>query len=307
MPRQNSKTCIDCGARVYGKSERCRPCKTAYARKTIGKPNPSGLCLCGCGQPAPIARKTDRSQGTIQGEPLQYISSHKYKVYGTPPPNPSRLCQCGCGETTPIARQSDSRQGNVAGEHLRYVYGHSHRQPDKESEGPNPSGLCQCGCGNPAPIARQSLYSEGIVRGKPLRFLAGHFPRNLTYTINADTGCWIWNGKPDAAGYGVARIDNNSMKAHRYIYEQHHGAIDPNLELDHLCRNRRCVNPDHLEPVTHAENVRRGDNTKLTKHDVILARQLLKKHSMVEVSRMLDIPYPNLTTIAYGYTWKDVE
>jgi hypothetical protein len=48
------------------------------------------------------------------------------------------------------------------------------------------------------------------------------------------------------------------------MYEQHFGSIPENLELDHLCRNPACVRPDHLEPVTHLENLRRGAGTKMT-------------------------------------------
>lgn len=73
-------------------------------------------------------------------------------------------------------------------------------------------------------------------------------------------GCWQWVGiiRPD--GYGSAydpRIDNQ-RRAHRIVYELLVGPIPVGLQLDHLCRNRRCVNPDHLEPVEQVENLRRG-------------------------------------------------
>lgn len=73
--------------------------------------------------------------------------------------------------------------------------------------------------------------------------------------------CWLWTGAADQRGYG--RIGRGAAGAgtvapHRAAYELLRGPIPNGLELDHLCRNPRCVNPDHLEPVTHRENLARG-------------------------------------------------
>ena len=73
--------------------------------------------------------------------------------------------------------------------------------------------------------------------------------------VKADDGCWLWAGARNADGYGVYRRG----VAHRWAYERFVGPIPEGLEIDHLCRVRRCVNPAHMEPVTHVENVRRGD------------------------------------------------
>lgn len=81
------------------------------------------------------------------------------------------------------------------------------------------------------------------------------------------TSCWLWLGTLDGGGYG----NWGKAKAHRRMYELMRGPIPPGLELDHLCRNRACVNPDHLEPVTHAENVRRG-TAGVANRERILAR-----------------------------------
>ena len=74
-------------------------------------------------------------------------------------------------------------------------------------------------------------------------------------------GCWWWTGGLDPNGYGLIDFWNQKPKqklAHRVVYEFYCGPIADDLELDHLCRTPSCVNPDHLEPVTHAVNMARG-------------------------------------------------
>ena len=72
-------------------------------------------------------------------------------------------------------------------------------------------------------------------------------------------GCWEWMGTRRADGYGVIKFGkNNQFRAHRVAYELLLGSIPADLPLDHLCRNRACVNPDHLESVNQRENLRRG-------------------------------------------------
>jgi len=75
--------------------------------------------------------------------------------------------------------------------------------------------------------------------------------------------CWEWQGSL-RRGYGRIKIDGHYVPAHVFSYETFIGTVPKGLRLDHLCRNRACVNPLHVEPVTHIENVRRGDAGKHT-------------------------------------------
>jgi hypothetical protein len=76
------------------------------------------------------------------------------------------------------------------------------------------------------------------------------------------TGCWLWQAGTTSNGYGKFRLSHRgrTVRAHRYAYELLVGPIPDGLQLDHLCRNRVCVNPAHLEPVTARENVLRGNS-----------------------------------------------
>jgi HNH endonuclease len=71
-------------------------------------------------------------------------------------------------------------------------------------------------------------------------------------------GCWLWTAGRDRHGYGQFSVKRRKSGAHRWGYILLVGPISDDLTIDHLCRVRLCVNPDHLEPVTNVENIRRG-------------------------------------------------
>jgi hypothetical protein len=86
-----------------------------------------------------------------------------------------------------------------------------------------------------------------------------------TWPVRGSGACWMWLGKFSRDGYGRHwRTGEGDRRAHRLTYELVKGPIPGGLDLDHLCRNKWCVNPDHLEPVTLAENNGRKDKLHQT-------------------------------------------
>lgn len=97
---------------------------------------------------------------------------------------------------------------------------------------------------------RADIETPRMIRDDPMR-------RFWSYVQKTD-GCWLWTARLNQSGYGQFAIGGAMPSVHRLSYEALVGPIPDGLQLDHLCRVRNCVRPDHLEPVTAHENMRRG-------------------------------------------------
>ena len=89
-------------------------------------------------------------------------------------------------------------------------------------------------------------------------------------------GCWEWTASLDSCGYGHIFFAGKLRKAHRVAYELLKTPIPEGYEIDHLCRNRRCINPEHMEIVSHAENMRRSPSFEKRR----LAKRCKRGHSL---------------------------
>lgn len=161
---------------------------------------------------------------------------------------------------------------------------------------PVPYGFCHCGCGE-----KTTVYY-----GTPRRYISGHNRAKAPVEyVEEDRGyktpCWVWQRSLSPKGYGTCWHGS----AHRYYYQQAKGPIPDGLQLDHLCRVRACVNPDHLEPVTNVENVRRSPATKLTADDVRAIRATTGI-TQAELGARYGIKQVTVSAIKHRRIWADV-
>jgi hypothetical protein len=181
---------------------------------------------------------------------------------------PRGYCWCGCGQATTISTTSNTRRRDYKGAPKRFVrdhkaIGHGIVTVDGFAQVPGedkPRGLCWCGCGQRPPLPNATATGKHQYAGVPNRYMHRHYnDLNIhKYEVDEATGCWNWQGALDAHGYSRIGWRQRSHLGHRHVWMVVMGVPIPDgLTLDHLCRNRRCVNPDHLEPVTNEENKRR--------------------------------------------------
>lgn len=130
----------------------------------------------------------------------------------------------------------------------------------------------------------------------------------------SDSGCWEWSGFRNPEGYGIIKMRNSIMLAHRFSYEIHNGKFDPSLDVLHYCDNSACVNPDHLYLGTDIENSQdrqaRGQSNlaKLTIDDVLEMKLLFSRDVPVpEIAEKYELNTSSIYAIRRGTNWGWVE
>ncbi len=228
------------GHRPLGTATKGRITKVRATEEGWYDPNTNdGLCMCGCGKVAPIAKVSSRVKRHVAGEPVKYFGRHSAHVEGrgeTQNTN-SGLCHCGCGEETGFASQGNSRTGVAKGQRLRYVSGHNRPKGRSrvsveqaiEEGWHNPNemgGLCHCGCGGVVGVSQITSVKCGTVAGEPNRYIRGHAaPKGEDSSqwkggrVAADKG-YILVATP---GHPNAHKNGNYVYEHRLVMEAHLG------------------------------------------------------------------------------------
>lgn len=137
-------------------------------------------------------------------------------------------------------------------------------------------------------MAKKTRASIGHRKGEPIPYINGHNRRKSERIRIEDRGyrtpCHTWLLSKSKWGYGLEAEGKGQRAAHIAAYVRKYGPVPEGKELDHLCRNRDCVNPDHLEPVIRAVNIQRGDLARLVPDEVREIRVLLAAGSPRKLS-----------------------
>lgn len=127
--------------------------------------------------------------------------------------------------------------------------------------------------------------------------------------LDPQTGCWLWTRPLHSGGYARIQLGGKSAKhhfVHRLSYERFIGPIPKGMTIDHLCRNRACVNPHHLEPVSRTENIRRGASTLLNEASVKEIHRLVQEGTKKTViAKMFSVTPSTISDLLHGRSWRE--
>lgn len=201
-----------------------------------------GLCECGCGQPTPIAKKPNKTYGHVKGEPVRFLLGHgvrqpaaRKKIAAA---QASRVIQPG-ERFGRLTVKADTGRRSGAGHRLL---------------------LCECECGEMSEVFAGNLRRKDGTRscGCLIKEAAARRKRPADVRFYrhvgepTELGCHPWTGGVYATGYPQFE----GRVAHRFAYQIVHGSIPDGHHIHHRCRNRLCVNPEHLEALTPTQHNR---------------------------------------------------
>lgn len=164
--------------------------------------------------------------------------------------------------------------------------------------------LCACGCLQPL-LPGNFVNLRGELKNH--NRLPG-FPSYLVEDRGHETPCWIWQGTLNKWGYAKLKRDGVTQGAHRLFYSAYVRMLAPSNAgsdgLDHLCKVRKCVNPEHLELVSCCENIRRGKVAKLSLEQVAAIRaRAISGENQKKIAADFGIRQSQVSRIKLGLRW----
>jgi hypothetical protein len=178
------------------------------------------------------------------------------------------------------------------------------------SDGLDGPKYCECGCGSRTPVAKRTRIEFGHVKGQPTRFVKGHHgrrnpsPQWLVKDCGYLTPCRLWQHHLTRDGYGVTKVRGRSRSSHVVEWEAVNGPVPEGLQMDHLCRQRACGEPTHLEPVPQIVNLQRGLVAKLNPEAVLAIRASTLPST--QLAEEFGVAVRTITSVRTGERWPNV-
>jgi hypothetical protein len=164
--------------------------------------------------------------------------------------------------------------------------------------------ICKCGCQQP--VFDGDCIFDGVIFNHTRNL---ERPSYIIKDAGYKTPCWLWQGPKNVWGYGKIKRNRSTQGAHRLFYRAYVNPVLPKSRpgsngLDHLCKIRHCVNPDHLRPMTCAENIRCGKTAKLSLGQVKQIRlRALSGENQRLIASHFKITQSQVSRIKLGMRW----